>query len=315
MAAIPVIESEVDFHVEGAGKPCKTWYTIFGILPSPDGVRPLVIMHGGPGVPHDVLRPLQNLWRTHRIPVIMYDQLGCGRSTHLPEKLGDGSFWTVQLFILELDNLLGHLGVQDDYDILGQSWGGCLAAEHAVLHPQGLRRLVLSSSPASKPDLMLASQKLRDQLPSDIQEALIKNEDAGTLDDPQYKQAKMFYFSQHLCRLKPFPDVLMASLKGLIEKTLSWKTRNGPYLFKRTGSTKDWSIKDRVHEISVPTLLLNGYYDPTTDSTMEPFFKGIKNKVERVKFEHSGHFAHLEEPEAYLQVVGDFLIKNGSKVE
>jgi len=69
----------------------------------------------------------------------MYDQLGCGRSTHLPEKKGDHDFWTPELFLLELDNLLAHLGIQNDYDILGQSWGGQLAAEHAVRQPKGLK--------------------------------------------------------------------------------------------------------------------------------------------------------------------------------
>ena len=79
----------------------------------------------------------------------MYDQLGCGRSTHLPEKKGDEYFWTVKLFLSELDSLLLHLGIQDDYDLLGQSWGGDLAVDHAVLQPKGLKRLILACTPAS----------------------------------------------------------------------------------------------------------------------------------------------------------------------
>jgi len=79
----------------------------------------------------------------------MYDQLGCGRSTHLPEKKGDSDFWTIELFLLELDNLLAHLGIQNDYALLGQSWGGQVAAEHAVRQPKGLKSLVIANSPAS----------------------------------------------------------------------------------------------------------------------------------------------------------------------
>jgi L-proline amide hydrolase len=79
----------------------------------------------------------------------MYDQLGCGRSTHLPEKKGDGNFWTIGLFLSELDNLLSHLRIQDDYDILGQSWGGVLGNEHAVRQPKGLKKLILANTPAS----------------------------------------------------------------------------------------------------------------------------------------------------------------------
>jgi pimeloyl-ACP methyl ester carboxylesterase len=79
----------------------------------------------------------------------MYDQVGCGRSTHLPEKFGDGSFWTIDLFLSELENLLSHLGIQDDYDLLGQSWGGILASELAVRQPTGLKKLILANALAS----------------------------------------------------------------------------------------------------------------------------------------------------------------------
>jgi pimeloyl-ACP methyl ester carboxylesterase len=78
----------------------------------------------------------------------MYDQLGIGKSTHLPEKMGDGKFWTVELFLAELNNLLSHLGIKDDYDLLGQSWGGMLGASHAILQPKELHRLVIADSPA-----------------------------------------------------------------------------------------------------------------------------------------------------------------------
>jgi pimeloyl-ACP methyl ester carboxylesterase len=80
----------------------------------------------------------------------MYDQLGCGRSTHLPEKKGHVEFWTVKLFLAELDNLLTHLGIQGDYDLFGHSWGGMLGSEHAVLHPKGLKKLILADAPASR---------------------------------------------------------------------------------------------------------------------------------------------------------------------
>lgn len=82
--------------------------------------------------------------------------------------------------------------------------------------------------------------------------------------------------------------------------------RNGPYLTKRTGSIRDWSIEDQVHKIKVPTLLINGKYDWCQDSAMEPFFNGIE-RVKWVQFRESSHFLNLEEPEAFLKVLGEFL--------
>lgn len=117
---IQIIEGEVAFVVPQAGKPCKTWYKVFGDLQSN---TPLVALHGGPGCAHDYLLVLADLTSSLSIPVVLYDQIGNGRSTHLPEKGSDASFWTDQLFLDELDNLLTHLGIKDNYALLGHSWG------------------------------------------------------------------------------------------------------------------------------------------------------------------------------------------------
>lgn len=143
----PTATGTVDFDAK-AGKPVQTWYQVYGDLKS--GVTPVVALHGGPGSTHHYLLPLIDLATLHSIPVIFYDQIGNGNSTHLPEKSGDAAgFWTEQLFLDELDNLLRHLGIQDNYALLGQSWGGMLAARHASKQPKGLKRLVISESPAS----------------------------------------------------------------------------------------------------------------------------------------------------------------------
>lgn len=120
----------------------QTWYRITGDLHSPD--TPLVILHGGPGCTHDYVDSFKDIASTGRA-VIHYDQLGNGKSTHLREVKRD--FWTVDLFLSELDNLLEHLGIENNYALLGQSWGGMLASEHAVRQPEGLKALIIANSP------------------------------------------------------------------------------------------------------------------------------------------------------------------------
>lgn len=51
--AIHFTEDEVEFTVANTGKPCKTWYKIFGKLDN--GRTPLVVAHGGPGSEFDTL--------------------------------------------------------------------------------------------------------------------------------------------------------------------------------------------------------------------------------------------------------------------
>lgn len=73
----------------------KTWYRIVGDLTqTPVGLFPVLMLHGGPGIPHDRLEPLEALAATGR-PVVFYDQLGCGNSDR-PEI---SSLWSVNLFL------------------------------------------------------------------------------------------------------------------------------------------------------------------------------------------------------------------------
>lgn len=210
MPAVKITEGEVEFTVSTAGKGCKTWYKIFGDLRSAKH-RPLVGLHGGPGVGHDYLIVLSDLTSLLGIPVVLYDQLGTGLSTHLPEKMGDATFWNDQLFLDELNNLLAHLGIQDDYDLLGHSWGGMLGSRHAVGQPKGLKHLVLSNTPADMGLWVEAQNTLRKQLPQDVQDMMAKHEAAGTTESEEYEGAVGVFYSQFMCRMNPMPEDLMAA--------------------------------------------------------------------------------------------------------
>ena len=279
----------------------ETWYRITGELSSP--MTPLVVVHGGPGFTHDYVLSIAEVARTGR-PVVHYDQLGSGRSTHLREKGAD--FWTVQLFLDELDNLLERLGIIDDYHLLGQSWGGMLGAEHAIRQPHGLRSLILSNSPASQEVWLREASRLRAQLPADVQEALDRHEAAGTIDDPEYIAATQAFYDLHLCRVVPNPPEVRASLDFLASDPTVYRTMFGPNEFFCTGTLRPWSVVEQVGKIIVATLLISGEYDEATPATVQPFADGIAD-VRWVVFENSSHMPFVEEPEKYLAVVNDFL--------
>jgi L-proline amide hydrolase len=287
----------------------QTWYRITGDLETAgaNGARtPLVVLHGGPGAAHDYLLRISGLASTGR-PVIHYDQLGCGRSTHLPEKGDD--FWTVQLFLDELDNLLAHLGIQDGYHLLGQSWGGMLAAEHAVRRPAGLKGLIIANSPASMELWLSEANRLREQLPPDVQVTLLKHEAAGTTDDPEYHEAEQVFSERHLCRVLPFPDEVTASLKSIEADPTVYHTMNGPTEFHVIGTLKTWSVIDRLDRITARTLLISGRHDEATEATVRPYAERIPD-VRWTIFENSSHMPHIEEEEAYMTLVKEYLNDN-----
>lgn len=193
-------------------KPCQTWYKIIGDLKKSTTGRPLVTLHGGPGACHNYLLSLSALSTTHGIPIIFYDQIGNGNSTHYREYRLDTAFWTTDLLLAELTNLLTHLGIADNHDILGQSWGGMMGSMWAIARPPGLKNLIISNSPASMPLWVDACNALRAKLPRDVDETLDKHEKDGTYTDSAYTQAVQFFYERHMCRVVPFPKDVKDSM-------------------------------------------------------------------------------------------------------
>jgi len=279
---------------------CRTWYRVTGDLRSKKA--PVVVLHGGPGCTHDYVDSFKGLAAAGRA-VIHYDQLGNGRSTHLRDKGAD--FWTPQLFMEELDNLLRHLGIAACYHLLGQSWGGMLAAEHAVRRPKGLKALVIADSPASMRLWLDEANRLREGLPPEVQATLLRHEKAGTTNSPEYKAAVRFFYDRHVCRV-PWPPEVQRTFDAIDSDPTVYHTMNGPSEFHVVGSLRDWSIIDRLDRILAPTLLISGRYDEATKATIQPYADRIRD-VRWVIFENSSHMPHVEETARCLQVVGDFL--------
>lgn len=280
----------------------ETWYAIAGDLDS--GRTPLIALHGGPGATHDYLLSLTDLANDRA--VVFYDQIGNGRSTHFPDR-GE-EYWTVDLFVRELHNLVDVLGLRASHHILGQSWGGFLAEEYALTQPAGLTSLVLANTAASWADFAIEANKLRADLPPDVEATLRRHEAAGTTSDPEYMQACLVFYAKHVCRIA-WPPEVAASFEWLERDPTVYNTMNGPSEFHITGSCKDWHVKDRLHEIDVPTLIVSGRYDEATPALQEVLRDGIAGS-EWVLFEGSSHMPHVEERERYMQVVGDFLAAN-----
>jgi len=278
----------------------QTWYRLTGELGG--GKPPLIALHGGPGCTHDYIDSLTDLADGLRA-VVHYDQIGNGRSTHMRD--ADPAFWSVDLFLDELDNLLAHLGVADQYDMLGQSWGGMLAAEHAVRRPPGLRRLVIADSPASLVTWLAEANRLRAALPPAVRDALLRHEAAGTIEDPEYVAATRVFYDRHVCRI-PWPPEVKRTFDAIDEDPTVYHTMNGPTEFHVVGTLKGWTIEDRLDSIAAPTLLLSGRYDEATPLTQKPFLKSIAD-VREVVFMQSSHMPHVEERPLYMQTVAGFL--------
>jgi L-proline amide hydrolase len=278
----------------------RTWYRIVGHGEEP-GRLPLLVLHGGPGASHDYLEPLEAMAKTGR-RVIFYDQLGGGNSDH-PH---NPSMWTVALFVEELGVVRKALAL-DHLHLLGQSWGGMLGMEYALTQPSGLVSLTVADSPASMVQWVSEANRLRAQLPSEVQQTLLHHEQMGTTDSKEYQDAMLVFYRRHVCRLDSWPDCVTRTFEKLTHYPEVYNTMNGPSEFHVIGTLKTWDITDRLHEINVPTLLLSGRYDEATPSIVETIHRSIPGS-EWIMFENSSHMPHVEETDLYVQVLDRFLM-------
>jgi L-proline amide hydrolase len=281
----------------------RTWYRVVGDL-DPDAPRAAAILcHGGPGATHDYLEPIAELQRFGRA-CVLYDQLGNGRSDHLPD--ADPSFWTPELFERELTALAAHLGIDGRYHVIGQSWGGMLALLHGITRPAGLLSLVVADSPASVADFAAGANELLDQLDPDIVETVRAGERSGETSTPEFQAAVMAFYKRHVCRVDPWPDYVLRSFEAMEADPTVYGTMNGPTEFTVVGSIKDFDITDRLGEIEVPVLLVSGEHDEVRPHVVEAIHERLRDSQWEL-FADSSHMPHIEEHERFLEVVEAFL--------
>ena len=252
----------------------RTWYRVTG----EGGRTPLVCLHGGPGSTHNYFRPLERLADERR--VVLYDQLGCGRSDRPDVE------WNLAVFTEELEQLREQLGL-DRIHLLGTSWGGMLALEHALAQPGSVRSLVLSSTLACADEWVVEAKRLRD--------AIDVEDDDAVMDE---------FARRHFFRgeSEPLELVRMAEERGGVVYEAMW----GPNEWTMTGALAGWDVRPRLSELRMPTLVLRGAHDLSTEAISKTLTDGIPHARE-VVFAESSHTPVLEETERYLHTVRDFL--------
>ncbi|KAK0192790.1 Alpha/Beta hydrolase protein [Armillaria mellea] len=291
---------KADFHYDG--DTFQTWYLVKGDLKC--GIRPLIVLHGGPGMTHHYCLPHVELNDRYHIPVVLYDQIGNGASTHLPDKPKE--FWTTKLFMAELGSLLAFLEITD-YDLLGHSWGGMLGVEWAATYaPKGLKHLAIISSPASIELWVEAANMLVEGMGPDMAKKMKSHEKDGTTDDPEYQEVMEAYYKKHANRLDPWPEEVVTSVKWMEDHPTVYHAMFGPSEASVTGTLKAWSSLEMLPKVGYPTLITNSPHDMAQDVCVTPFFEKLPN-AKWVKFTEASHHPFWEEKDKYFEVVAAFL--------
>ena len=109
--------------------------------PRPSDRVPVVVLHGGPGIPDmagDAAYFGQLTDTGH--DVYVYDQLGAGHSSRLADPTGYG----IERDVADLEAVRRTVGA-DRLVLVGHSYGGTLATHYTAAHPERVASMVLSS--------------------------------------------------------------------------------------------------------------------------------------------------------------------------
>lgn len=295
-----MIEHSADFtetkegYIEVPGG--KVWYKIVG---SQSPKPPLLILHGGPGFTHDSLETLEGLVDERQL--VYYDQLGAGKS----DRPTDKSLWNIDRFLAELIQVRELLGLER-FHLLGHSWGSLLVAQYALSEPEGLTSLILSGPLLSVQKWIADAEKLKRQLPTEVQEVIDKHEAGGTTDSEEYKEATLEFYKKFYCRIYPYPEPVQRTQRGANLEI--YETMWGPSEFYCSGNLKGYDITDQVSKIRVPVIFTCGRYDEATPQTTQ-YYQSLIPNAQIAIFEQSAHLPFVEENENYVKVVREFLQK------
>ena len=286
----PAVPDEGFVQVEGG----RVWYHRVGT-----GTKtPLLLLHGGPGSCSYYLKPLLAL-ATDR-PVILYDQLGCGKSDHPT----DTTLFTLDRFVRELQTLRDSLGLTEVH-LLGHSWGSMLAEAYMGTHPKGVRSVILSSPLVTTAQWQHDADSMVHELPDSVQRVIATNEANHTTDSPAYQAAMAAYYKLHLMRKPPVnkaDDDSSNAASGKLVYEYMW----GPSEFRSTGTLKAFDATPWLREMSVPTLFMAGQYGEEVPASIERFSKLVPG-AQFVMIPECGHVTHNDNLPAVLTAVRAFL--------
>jgi proline iminopeptidase len=259
---------------------------------------PLALMHGGPGLDHTTLLPLEPLAEDHTL--VFYDQRCNGRSTGAAVES-----MTWENLTADADALRQALGFER-WAVLGHSFGGHVALEYALRYPQNLSHLVLMGTGADQWWVQQhAPQLLARRGYSTAAVAAARRFYSG-----QFQPGEFFGIFRKFMRAYNVRNNPLAMVRDLLSGHMP-KMRPEALIFGYSQLLPGWSLMERLHEIQVPTLVIAGRQDFLFPPEHQAILADRLPNARLAIIEGAGHNPHSERPAEVIQIIRGFLAESG----
>lgn len=254
---------------------------------------------------HEYFESFDTYFADGDIEYIYYDQLG----SHNSDNPADRKFWTIERFVDEVDQVRKALGLDaSNFFLLGHSWGGVLAMEYALAHPEALKGLVISNMMADCVDYQrYADDVLGPQMESGVLARIKELEAAGQYESEEYEALLMpHHYEKHVLRrpMDQWPACVINALEHANKDLYVYM--QGPSEFGISGVLATWDRSEDLQKIAVPTLVIGAEYD-----TMDPLYmKWMAQQIPRGSFLYcpeGSHMAMWDDAEVYHNGIRRFI--------
>jgi pimeloyl-ACP methyl ester carboxylesterase len=248
---------------------------------------PVVLIHGLSGCWQNWLENIPHLARRHR--VVALDLAGFGESELPNEQIsipGYGRF---------IDAFLGQVGIERAA-LVGNSMGGFIAAEAAIAHPSRVEKLVLVSAAGlvRVGNARLHALERAARLFHPAMAAVLARRE-HLVRRPRLRRMMLYGVARHPERLSPELCFEVASGAGK------------PGFLDALNAVLDYDFRDRLPEVSVPTLIVWGRNDMIVPVSGASEYEQLIAGAKRVIFEDTGHVPMLERPARFNSLLEEFL--------
>lgn len=277
----------------------KVWTKRFGNNPK----IKILLLHGGPAMTHEYMECFETFFQREAFEFYEYDQLG----SYYSDQPKDSSLWTTERFVEEVEQVRQAIGADStNFYVVGNSWGGILAMEYALKYQQHLKGMVVANMMASAPEYgKYADEVLAKQMKPEVLEEITAIEAKKDFGNPRYMELLIpHFYREHLCRLEEWPDGFNRAMKHVNSEV--YTMMQGPSEFRISGRLAKWDIKDRLKEITVPTLMVGAKHDTMDPKAMEEQSKMVQ-KGRYLYCPNGSHLAMWDDQQVFMAGVVGFI--------
>lgn len=260
------------------------------------GSGPVCVVHpGGPGIDGAYLR----MPRLEDMMTMVYlEPIGTGRSGRLTTH---PQGYTVERYSAQLDGFLKALDLQNVF-LLGHSHGGFVVQHQALACAERLQGLILYDTAAvTGPAFMQAADAAVREAVACYDDTMAQEVLAAWASIPRISDDASYTAAMRGLLPAYFADPLSPLIPPL---------RQGLKASFVVGDNTPFDVRDALRDLRLPALAIVGEQDficgPVCADTLEQAIPGL----ERVNLPDAGHFAHIEQAEAFAAAVSTFVSRH-----